>query len=508
MMKRTAWLAVFLAFWITPALAENFSVVLLPQETVVTPVENVYQLEEEGTYVLSGSTTACRVQVMANATLLLDGAEMDLSAGEIGLSPIRIQSGAKGTLIVAKGSQNVLKASSGAAAVQTIGSVVIRCESGAHDCTPACGSLQAYGGAVCESLNAGAGIGGAQRKTNGAVTIEGGRISAYGGSESEGTGGGAAGIGGGGGRTLTSVDGELITLPSSTADGTSITITGGIIHAQGGTGAAGIGGGDWGGKGVNIQISGGDVTARGGAGAAGIGGGFMGSADNIRISGGCVNAFGGEEASAIGGGIGENGTNLVISGGWVRAAVEAQYSYPWYTDAEEGASPVNDAIGSGSESVGSSVKIAPPLGKRLAVYAGPNAGELAGVAGSPFALQTDLALLLDDAGFVEICPSAPQAGEMDDSRVLKLPGGLKEIRSTAFAGTEFTYVICPDQLETIGADAFKGCVNLSGIEIPASVTSISATAFSGVPSDVLIVAPEGSAAQKFAKQNGYATAVP
>jgi len=407
--KRTAWLAVVLALFITPAFAEDFSVIRLPQGTAVTPVENVYQLEEEGTYVLSGSTEKYQVQVAADATLVLDGAQMDLSAGEIGLSPIRIQSGAKGTLVLTKGSLNVLKASSGAAAVQAIGSVVIRCESGNHDCSPACGSLQAYGGAVSESLNAGAGIGGAQRKSNGAITIEGGRISAYGGSDAEGIGGGAAGIGAGSSRTLVSVDGEPITIGSSTANGTGITIAGGIIHAQGGAGAAGIGGGDWGGKGLNILISGGDVTALGGAGAAGIGGGFMGNAENIQISGGCVNAFGGEEASGIGGGYFEDGKSIVISGGWVRATAGAQYSYPWHSDSAEEISPVNDAIGSGAEGVGSSVQLAAKEEKPLAVRYGASAAQAAWAEDSPFEQNTDLMQLLDDAGFVEINPPASPA---------------------------------------------------------------------------------------------------
>lgn len=399
-MKKTAWLAVLLAVFVMPALAEDFSVVRLSDHTPLTPVSGIYLLNEEGGYALRGSTQQHRVYVSANAELFLSGVEMDLSGLEPGAAPIRVLSGASAALVLANGSQNVLRASPGAAGVQVEGGLVIRGESG---------RLQAFGGAVSQSTSAGAGIGGAERKSNGPITIEGGRISAYGGDDAEGIGGGAAGIGAGSSRTLTSMDGEPLVIGSSTANGTAITITGGVIQARGGVGAAGIGGGDWGGKGRNIEISGGDVTARGGAGAAGMGGGFMGSAQDVRISGGRVNAFGGEEASGIGGGFSADGRDIVISGGWVRATAGAQYRYPWHSVSSNGRSPLGDAIGSGAEAVDSTVQLAPE-NQPMAVRYGQTAAKAKQAEGSPFAQSTELADLLDDAGYAEIRPHAAAAG--------------------------------------------------------------------------------------------------
>ena len=121
-----------------------------------------------------------------------------------------MQNGAEATLVLAQGSRNVLKAAPGAAAVQTEGALVVRCAKGEHSCGGSCGSLEARGGAANESTNAGAGIGGGRYKSSAPITIMGGRISAYGGSDSEGLGGGAAGIGAGSGRTLISPDGEAL----------------------------------------------------------------------------------------------------------------------------------------------------------------------------------------------------------------------------------------------------------------------------------------------------------
>ena len=156
----------------------------------------------------------------------------------------------------------------------------------------------------------GAGIGGNSDGTVGSITINGGKIIAYGAY-------GGAGIGGGG------------ALNGTGGAGGTVTINGGYVTARGGFGAAGIGGGcgsdvddggttdaTIGGTGGTITINGGTVGATGGSGAAGIGGGYGdegGAGGAITISGGTVSATGGSDAPGIGGGI--NGADGVFSTG-------------------------------------------------------------------------------------------------------------------------------------------------------------------------------------------------
>lgn len=110
----------------------------------------------------------------------------------------------------------------------------------------------------------------------------------------------------------------------------AIEIQGGIITANGGSCAAGIGGGDYASWG-EITISGGNVSAKGGQYAAGIGSGRRGgeiSYGNISITGGTVEAIGGDLGAGIGSGLGTlNESNhpnalcgdIFISGGSVYA---------------------------------------------------------------------------------------------------------------------------------------------------------------------------------------------
>jgi hypothetical protein len=141
------------------------------------------------------------------------------------------------------------------------------------------GETKGTGSLNASSNGSGAGIGGGNINC-GNIEIQGGKITATGGS-------GAAGIGSG----------------SYKSCGT-ITISGGTVTATGGSDAAGIGTGytenSYCG---DITISGGTVTATGGENGAGIGTGKSGSCNNITISGGTVSATGGEKAAGIGSGI-------------------------------------------------------------------------------------------------------------------------------------------------------------------------------------------------------------
>ncbi len=104
----------------------------------------------------------------------------------------------------------------------------------------------------------------------------------------------------------------------------NICIEGGSITAIGGTSAAGIGGGAYENCG-DITITGGTITASGGAQGCGIGSGASRSCGDITISGGTITATGGDNASGIGSST--NGTcgNILINGGTVTATATGSY---------------------------------------------------------------------------------------------------------------------------------------------------------------------------------------
>ena len=87
-----------------------------------------------------------------------------------------------------------------------------------------------------------------------------------------------------------------------------ITINGGVITAVGGSNAAGIGSGYTSEKGGDITINGGKVTVRGGQYAAAIGGGYTGCA-NVTVNSGSVFPTAGSKAYAIGAGYSASGSS-------------------------------------------------------------------------------------------------------------------------------------------------------------------------------------------------------
>ena len=114
----------------------------------------------------------------------------------------------------------------------------------------------------------GCGIGGGDRISAGNIVINGGTITATGGSE-------AAGIGCG---------------PGPETYSGNIVINGGTVTATGGHKSAGIGSGVYDSNCGDIVINGGTVTATGGYEGVGIGSGACGSCGDITISGGTVTA--------------------------------------------------------------------------------------------------------------------------------------------------------------------------------------------------------------------------
>ncbi len=174
-----------------------------------------------------------------------------------------------------------------------------------------------------------AGIGGTSGKSNGAITINGGTVTATGNKYAAGIGGGYYGNG-----SDVTINGGTVTATAGMwgagigggygYSGSAITISGGTVTAYGSEGAAGIGGGSSisvtdRGDGYNITISGGDVYAEGGTEAAAIGGGSSGNGSNIKITGGTVTAVGGEYGTGIGAGVGGSAENIVIGNGSVKA---------------------------------------------------------------------------------------------------------------------------------------------------------------------------------------------
>lgn len=91
----------------------------------------------------------------------------------------------------------------------------------------------------------------------------------------------------------------------------NITINSGKIEAYGDGYAAGIGGGQ-GGSTSNITINGGHIIARGSENGCGIGAGHSGTDTNIHITGGYIEAFGDQGMNGVGA---NNATGTVISGG-------------------------------------------------------------------------------------------------------------------------------------------------------------------------------------------------
>lgn len=177
------------------------------------------------------------------------------------------------------------------------------------------GKLIATGGVAESNDRRGlSGIGGSFGSGTGTITINGGDITATGGSGYTGfiDDSGGAGIGG-------SASGNF----AREAWGGTITIAGGTVTATGGSGdgygGAGIGGGN--GGSCNVTITGGTVTATGGANAADIGGGNASPhpADTgitINIQGGTVKATG----AGIGSGyFASNPGDLSITLGWNKA---------------------------------------------------------------------------------------------------------------------------------------------------------------------------------------------
>jgi len=89
---------------------------------------------------------------------------------------------------------------------------------------------------------------------------------------------------------------------------------------------------------------------------------------------------------------------------------------------------------------------------------------------------------------------------MVEVTVACMPAEVTVIEDEAFRNSDFACIRLSEGCIEIGAYSFADCAELQFIEIPASVTAIDATAFSGT--DVVIITTAGSAAEEFAAENG------
>ena len=210
-----------------------------------------------------------------------------------------------------------------------------------------------------------AGIGGGFNIDCGAVTLNGGKVTAIG--ESMGAGIGGNGLGGIGG---------------------DITINGGIVEATGGGSGDGIGG-----TGGNIVVNGGQITARTGGSGAGIGG----SRGNITISGGTVEATGGNGGAGIGGTSGATQATVTIKGGNVTAIGKNNSDGIGGTVTIEGGSVT--ATATNGSSIDGSVTVRPQQNYCIAVLTGSRQENAAAVADSPFDKVTVITNLVSSAQY-------------------------------------------------------------------------------------------------------------
>ena len=232
---------------------------------------------------LKGSEQPYKVSIADNATVTLDGVDID-GVNDANCTWAGLTCAGDAIIILNDGSENTVKGFYKyypGIFVPKDKTLTIKSR------TADPGKLMAspFDGGTDESY--GAGIGGGYEIVCGKIIIQGGIITATGGKWAAGIGGGPDAIWG------------------------DITISGGEVTAQGGNNAAGIGSGDCGGESGcgNISITGGTVIANGGENGAGIGSGFGYDSDpsilysycgNINISGGTITATGGKNAAGIG----------------------------------------------------------------------------------------------------------------------------------------------------------------------------------------------------------------
>ena len=275
-------------------------------QPVISLVDGVYTITEDGNYTIDASVDAPVDIIGAKATVTLDNANIQASALGFARSAIKVSDGAEVTFVLS-GFSNI----AGSSTKESCG---IEVEFGTSVTFKGEGTLNVTGGkygAAIGSYGTGTNIPENERVKVGIIKINSGNINAYAGNRGSGIGAGYH------------------------VNGNVIIINGGVIHAYGKECGAGIGcgyGTSGGAIGVaavgeydsgQIVINGGEVYAATawdqsfdysdlsalnandpGSFAAGIGGGYGASASDIEINGGKVVAIGSCGGAGIGGGRG------------------------------------------------------------------------------------------------------------------------------------------------------------------------------------------------------------
>ncbi len=327
-----------------------------------------------------------------------------------------------------------------------------------------------------------AGIGGGNCESAGDIVIQGGDITALGGSYGAGIGGGRNGSAG------------------------IVTISGGTVNTTGGAYGAGIGGGDTG-LGGTVTISGGTVKATGNNGSAGIGGGDYGHGGTVTISGGHVTARGSirtktrQASPGIGSGRPfddnsqpRNAGSCTITGGTVIAIAGS-------TDANIGA----QAIGANYLDITANPDNAGTLTLgNMAVWASETAD-------SPAVLANRTAVCRSGWAMITVCAHSHAPNPADGMMTCTwcghtdgylpfgtpdfvLPSSLTAIEAGAFEGAAMSVVELPNGCLSIGDNAFKNCLSLTQIRIPDSVTTFGTGIFDGCDTVYVYCSASGPAA--------------
>jgi hypothetical protein len=86
----------------------------------------------------------------------------------------------------------------------------------------------------------------------------------------------------------------------------------------------------------------------------------------------------------------------------------------------------------------------------------------------------------------------------------EIPEGIRIIGYMSFQGNDdLAELTVPEGVTTIRYDAFCDCGKLRVITLPASMKKIEEGAFESVKGGLLIKAPAGSWAEKYAREKGY-----
>ncbi len=383
--------------------------------------------------VLTGElSTILQISIADGATVTLRDVTIDFSSASNFFAALTTLGDAR--IILADGSTNTLKGNDN-------GHPGIYVAPGKT--TTICGGPLGTGKLIASSSSA-PGIGANGANGCGNIVIEGGDITATGGTNSSGIGGygdyscgnitisggkvnaTTSGLGAGIGAKSGTVGDILISggdVTASSAKGAgigasykgtcgNITISGGTVNATGGSsatgGAPGIGSG-YNNDGSepsptcgNILITAGIVTAVGGEYAAGIGTGNMGNCGTIVIQGGTINATGGEGGAGIGTAPGYQSRNhsrcksITISGGAITAIAGNEWS---------GKSKSGAGIGTGAGGTCGSITITDGVTYVDATKKGSGSKDIGRGSNEIYNGYQDSAILLDDnttAGTVTI----------------------------------------------------------------------------------------------------------